>query len=311
MEKLLVVCGPTATGKTQAGVRLAKKFGGEIVSADSRQVYRGMDIGTGKDLSAYGNVPVWMLDVVDPKENFSVADYVVLAKGVIADIWDRKKLPILVGGTGFYIKALVDGIDTLGIPPNFQLRKSYEGKITEELFDILFHLNPEVANSLNSSEKKNKPRLIRKIEIEQWGLEKMVGGGMRDKRSLSLWDKDTLLVGLIASPQTLRERINKRIDGWIEEGVEDELVKLLAQGVSWDSQSMNAIGYRLWRSYFEDKVTKEEVIRKWKQDEWQYAKRQITWFKRDKRINWFDITQDGWNKKVEEKVGEWYNESSD
>ena len=142
MNRLLVICGPTATGKTALAINLAKNFKGEIVSADSRQVYKGMDIGTGKDLPKFSifnfqfsidkkqigyflleEVPVWLYDVVEPDYRFNVADYVECASRVIQDIWQRKKLPILVGGTGFYIKALIDGIETLGVPPDWKLRE--------------------------------------------------------------------------------------------------------------------------------------------------------------------------------------------
>lgn len=325
MNKLLVICGPTATGKTSLGIKLAKKFNGEIVSADSRQIYRGMDIATGKDLPAsaklkaksgqrlvpyrFNDVPVWMLDIVEPTESFSVADYCAFAYRVIDDILKRGKLPVIVGGTGFYIKALIDGIDTLDVPPNPELRKAYENRGVEELFNVLFHLDPETANNLNLSDKRNKVRLLRKIEIAQSTRKAATMNRTRLPARQVIVAKKVLFVGLTASPEILRERINKRIDEWIEQGAEDEVVRLLASGVPWDAQSMNAIGYRQWKSYFEGKAEKEEIIGIWKTDEWQYVKRQLTWFKRDQRINWFDITDNSWLVKVEELVRNWYNES--
>lgn len=315
MGKLLVICGPTATGKTELGVALAKKIGGEIVSADSRQVYKGMDIGTGKDLPKnskfksqnfrvghymFSGIPVWLMDVVDPKESFSVADYVKLASSVIKGIWSRGKLPIIVGGTGLYIKAIVDGIETLGVPPNPELRVAYSKKTTDELFDILFHLSPETANSLNSSERRNKQRLIRRIEIASHNPHQIPVSHLPPPISI-------LMIGLVAPRDVLTRRIEERVDNWIGEGVQQEVINLLAKGVSWDSQAMAAIGYREWRLFFEGKETLGEIVEKWKKDEWRYSKRQLTWFKKDKRINWFDVTDKGWEEKLEREVRKWYN----
>ncbi len=313
--KLLVICGPTATGKTQLGVRLAKKFDGEMVSVDSRQVYRGMDIATGKDLPKnstyqklknsklgyylFDSIPVWMLDVVEPTHSFSVAEYHERAHKVIEDIWKREKLPILVGGTGLYVKAMIDGIDTLGVPPHPQLRAAYEKKSAEELFNILFHLSPDTANTLNVSERKNKQRLIRKIEIAQMGVKEVSGKKWKNLK--------VVMIGLVCSYNILRQRIERRIEKWVIKGAEDEVMKLLGSGVGWNFQAMNALGYRQWKPYFEGKSKKEEVVERWKVDEWHYARRQLTWFKRDKRIQWFDVTKKRWEEDVEKKVQAWYN----
>lgn len=325
MQKLLVICGPTGTGKTALGIKLARKFAGEIVSADSRQVYRGLDIATGKDKTEnfkcqISNVKwrnrklkywktedgakIWLVDVVEPTEKFSIATYQQLATLVLSNIWQRGSLPIVVGGTGLYIKALVDGIDTINVPPNPQLRSAYAGKDAEELFDILLHLDPEGTGKLNSSERKNKQRLIRRIEIAQARKNNVVANFPPTPRLRRTGN--ALFVGLTTPHQVLRERIEKRIDQWVVVGAEDEVAALLDHGVGWDSQAMSSIGYREWQPYFEGQSTKKDVIAKWKQNEWQYAKRQLTWFKKDKRINWFDITSPEWEKKVEKLVGDWY-----
>src|SRR3989344_2658803 len=191
MIKLLVICGPTATGKTSLALHLSEVFNGEIISADSRQVYRGMDIGTGKDLPVISNyqfpitnlkkqnigcykikgINVWGYDLVKPNEDFSVGQYIAIAENIIENIHDRKKLPIIVGGTGLYIKGIVDGIPTADIPKNMELRKSLENKDTSELYDNLVSLDPAKALSLNKSDSKNPRRLIRAIEVVKY-LEK-------------------------------------------------------------------------------------------------------------------------------------------
>lgn len=307
--KLLVVCGPTGVGKTSLGIHLAKKFRGEIVSADSRQVYKKLDLGTGKDLEnatkvkdwwEIEGVPLYLVDVAEPDEQFSVAKYTALALSIIGDIAKQDKLPILLGGTGLYLSAIVDGIDTLGISPNEELRKQYQNKTAEELLMILARLDPELANSLNKSEQYNKRRLIRRIEIAQ------TGGKANQKKQQRY---DSLWIGVTCKPETLRERIEKRIDQWVKEGAEDEVRTLLEQGISWESQSMSALGYRQWQDYFEGDATREEVITRWKNEEYQYAKRQLTWFKKDPKILWFDIESPEWRQKVDKAVADWYHGS--
>lgn len=185
MEKLLVICGPTATGKTSVAIHLAKKFNGELVSADSRQVYRKMDIGTGKDLPQNSSfqfpvsslkkqdvgfyvidgIRLWGYDLIDPQNDFNISKYLNIAKDIIEEIWKRDKLPILVGGTGFYIKGIIDGIGTSQIPKDESLRKSLEKKDVEELFEILAQTDSVRSSKLNKSDRNNPRRIIRAIEI--------------------------------------------------------------------------------------------------------------------------------------------------
>lgn len=285
-------------------MEIAKKFNGEIVSADSRQVYKGMDIATGKDLQAYRKVPVHMLDVVDPTQQFSVAKYSELARRALNDVWSRGKLPILVGGTGLYIKALVDGIGTLNVPPDMVLREKYADKTVDELFNILKDISPEKADSMNESDKKNSRRLIRTIEVASHIP-------LPHQHSHFSPSTSVLMIGLTASTDILKQKISERIDKWVKGGAQKETKRLIASGVSWDSQSMNAIGYREWKPYFSGDVGLDEVIAKWKHNEWQYAKRQMTWFKRDKRIQWFDIADVKFEEKVERLVREWYTRTNE
>lgn len=301
-NRLLIICGPTGVGKTDLGIKLAKKFNGEIVSADSRQVYRGLDVATGKGIKGGEGVPIYLLDVVDPRDNFSVAQYYQLATRAIDHIRSAKKIPIIVGGTGLYIKSLLGDIQTLGVPPNQSLRMAYEGKTAAELFMILTRLSPELANSLNESEKSNKQRLIRRIEIAQ-------SAEALQPTAYQPQPDNVLQLALTAPYPILKQRIFDRIDQWVAQGAEKEIKKLLKSGIDWNNQSMSSLGYKEWEPYFKGEKTKEEIIANWKTKEWQYAKRQITWFKKDPTILWFNITDHNYPQNVETVVKNWYNKS--
>ncbi|MEM2145784.1 MAG: tRNA (adenosine(37)-N6)-dimethylallyltransferase MiaA [Candidatus Jordarchaeaceae archaeon] len=339
MRKLLVICGPTATGKTFLALYLAKVFNGEIVSADSRQVYKGMDIGTGKDipknlkikklknfnLAKYylvEGVRVWGYDLVGPKEEFSVAQYVEIARKIIKNILSRGKLPILVGGTGLYIKGVVDGIPTSLVPKNKKLRESLEKKEAEELFEILAGIDPNKAASMNLSDRRNPRRLIRAIEVASHKSKlnerpESTQSTTSMIRIIDAGNTDILFVGLTAPREFLYKRIDKRVRERLRLGLEQEIEKLLRQGVSWDSQAMQSLGYKQWRVYFDrpadsevlkrnEETERKRAIEAWKLVEKQYAKRQMTWFRKDKRIEWFDVGKTGWRKDVEKIVRKWY-----
>ena len=298
MNKILIICGPTGVGKTALAVKLAKKFNGEIVSADSRQVYRGMDIITGKDLS--DEIKIWLLDIAAPDEKFNVADYYKLAWQVITDIWQRGKLPIIVGGTGFYIKAVIEGLGTMGIGPDWKLRNELQGRTVLALQEILVRLDPKRARRINASEKKNPRRLVRAIEIAGSGLT------LEQKRPNPKINK--LFIGLTAPYKTLYERIDQRVDERVRMGAEEEVKKLLAKRYEWGNSVLGTtIGYREWQEYFQGKLSKEEVIKKWQFAEHNYARRQMTWFKKRPGIKWFDIEKGGWQEKVEKLVKSWYS----
>jgi len=351
MKKLLVICGPTATGKTKLALHLAKKFDGELVSADSRQVYRGMNIGTGKDLPEkaqyrISNIPttpsqtrflssqsglrgaskyrnkkvayyivdglnIWGYDLIDPKKEFSVSHYSKFAGKILEDIYSRNKLPILVGGTGLYIKAVVDGIETSVVPKNQNLRDVLEKYSTDDLYEKLSELDSIRSASLNVSDKNNPRRLIRAIEVAQYKL-----GDQKNVAKLSMnrfIDSDTkvFFLGLKNDFEILKKRISKRVQKRISEGIEDEIRSLLSSGVTWQMQSMTSLGYRQFREYFEGKISEEEAIKKWQSEEVKYAKRQLTWFKKDKRINWFEAGTEKDLKSVEKEVKKWYDEKDD
>lgn len=321
MNQLLVICGPTATGKTSLALSLAKKFNGEIVSADSRQVYRGMDIGTGKDLpkgarlnkslfSAYGyyeidGIKIWGYDLADPRREFSVAQYLNVAHKIIGDIAKRGKLPILVGGSGLYIKGVVDGIPTANIPKNKHLRRNLEKRNVNELFETLANLDSTKAASLNSSDRKNPRRLIRAIEIAQYQLTKR---NIPARHSIGNFF-EVLFVGLKSSQSTSMDKIRLRVNDRVRDGVKDEVRKLLKMGVKWEDQSMMSLGYGVWRDNFEGEVPENVVADEWARAEEKYAKRQMTWFKKDGRIKWFDITGAGYPENVENLVEKWYSKA--
>jgi len=328
MNKTLIICGPTASGKTALARRLAKKFNGELVSADSRQIYRGMDIGTGKDVSGrskikgkglkiklknqtYELIPydldgvlLWLCDVVDPQEEFSVAQYQLLASAVIRDIRKRGKLPIGVGGTGLYIKSLISPIETSHIPPNKNLRKYLYNFSVSHLQTILRKNDPAVLEAMNQSDCQNPRRLIRKIEITGYLMHKNVKV-VQDQKI----NEDRLLIGLTAPHPFLYKRIDARVDKRIKEGIIGEIQTLLKRGYTWDLPSMNTFGYKEWKDYIISSHTTSllpHVIERWKWDEHGYARRQMTWFKKMKGIEWVDIVKEDWQQTVEVKVAKWY-----
>ncbi|MFH0749414.1 MAG: tRNA (adenosine(37)-N6)-dimethylallyltransferase MiaA [Candidatus Gottesmanbacteria bacterium] len=297
MNKVLIICGPTATGKTAVAVKLAKKFNGELVSADSRQVYRGMNIGTGKDTMSLQGIPIWMYDVVNPDESFNVSQYQILAAQVIAGIMKRGKLPIIVGGTGLYIKSLISSFDGAGVGPDEALRKKLSTYSLSALQKMLQDVGKELWDVMNVSDRQNPRRLIRKIEIAH---------GTKQEQPVKKIPYDVCQIGLRMDSIALYKRIDERVMRRVEEGVEQEIRILLQKGYRWDLPSMSGLGYRQWKAYVDKTNTKEEVIERWKFDEHGYARRQMTWFRADKTIHWFDAAKRGIDKEIESAVTSWY-----
>lgn len=307
MNKLLIICGPTATGKTKLALQLADKFNGELISADSRQVYTGMDIVTGKDKPKY--IKVWGYDLVDPKQEFSVAHYEAFASKKIAEIQRRNKLPILIGGTGFYIKAVIDGIDTMYIPKDSQLREKLATNSREDLLNELKKTDPQKAESLNESDAKNPARLIRAIEIANYAKNHNI-----DKKPKQQYD--SLFIGIKSTKRAAIDAIAARVDKRIEEGAVEEVKSLLANGVGWEDQSMKGLGYRQLKPFIEGEVSLDQARADWIAQELKYAKRQMTWFRKDERVNWFDPTSSRFAglrgagifyREVEDYVRKWHN----
>jgi len=289
--KIIVILGPTASGKSDVAVKLSKKFSGEVISADSRQVYKGLNIGTGKvTKKEMGGIPHHLLDVANPKNAFSVVKFKKLAEKVIDDIVDRKKVPIIAGGTGFYIQAIVDDITFPEVPPDENLREKLAKKSTTELFKILKKLDPRRAREIDS---KNPHRLIRAIEIAtHLGSVPHLEVGLPS-------EYDVLQIGIKTNDSKLKERIHQRLLARLRVGMVAEVKRLHECGLSWKRMEALGLEYRFLSRYLRKKITKDEMIEKLNTAIWQYARRQKTWFKRDKRIKWFTLAE---IKKMEKEV---------
>ena len=295
MRKLLIICGPTATGKTALAEKLAKKFNGEIVSADSRLVYKGLDIITGKDVPK--DIPIHLIDIVEPDYIFNVGEYFNLALRVINKINASGKLPILVGGTGLYIRSIIRPLNKINIPPNEKLRKELEKLSREDLIEKLKNINPQKWQSMNNSDKQNPRRLIRAVEIFL----------SRQKREKTDYPEfDYLIIGLSAKKETLKKIIDQRVEERIRKGAADEAKNVLKKYNNPKLPAISSTGLRQLKEYFKGKESWEIAVNKWKLAEYQYAKRQLTWFKKEKDINWFDVENANFNFRIEALVLKWY-----
>ncbi len=277
--KVLIILGPTASGKSALAVKLAKRLSGEIISADSRQVYRGLDIGSGKITKAeMKGVPHHLLDIVSPQKSFSVARYQKLANQKIKEILKRGKLPIICGGTGFYLQAIVDGITFPKVAPNKKLRAELARNPPTELFKILEKLDPARSRNID---RANPHRLIRAIEIAQ------ALGKVPNHEDSPRGDYDFVQIGLNPEPEILKQKIKTRLAKRLKQGLIKEVQNLHNQSkLSWSKLEALGLEYRFVALYLQGKFTKKELVEKLNTEIWHYAKRQMTWFKRDQRINW-------------------------
>jgi len=276
-NKVIVILGPTASGKSDLAVKLAKKFNGEIVSADSRQAYKGLDIGSGKiTKKEMMGVSHYLLNVANPKRKFTVSQFQKLAIKKIQKIQGGNKLPFLVGGTGFYIQSVVDGIYIPEVKPNWLLRKKLAKKSSSELFLLLKTLDPKRAFIID---KKNPVRLIRAIEIVE-ATKKPVPPIIRDAKF------ETLQIGIRKSSKQLQSAIRKRLVKRLNQGMITEVRRLHRHGLSFKRLEELGLEYRFIAWYLQQKITYQEMIEKIQKESEYFSKRQITWFKRDKRINW-------------------------
>lgn len=326
---LLVICGPTATGKTALGLYLAKLLNGEIISSDSRQVYKGLDVGTGKDIPRSSklivqnkrlhikentlhigyrlknNIPIWLVDIVSPDYVFNVGEYAKFAQIIIDDMYSRKKLPIIVGGTGLYIQSILDPLMHISIPPDTDLRRKLALYDTDKMREYLNSLDETKWKKMNQSDRRNPRRLARAIEIALW----------RKKTSHDRFTSQTrqfysLLIGLTASLPLLKQLISIRIKNRVEHGFIREVRQQISNGNKWNLPALSATGYKQSKLFIEGHISMGEMTRQWQTAEYRYAKRQLTWFKRDKRIQWFDIGKPDIYQKIEDIVRKWYTAST-
>lgn len=267
---IVVVCGPTATGKSDYAVALAKEIGGEVISADSRQVYRGLDIGSGKITpKEMRGVPHYLLDVASPRQIFSVAQFQEKAGKVIGDIIKRGNVPIICGGTGFYIDALIHGTDFPAVPPNKLLRKKLSAQTAQENFRYLQTLDPDRAETVD---RYNNVRVIRAIEIAlALGTVPKV---TRTKKYEVEWHY------LDFPDDVLRKRIHDRLIKRIKQGMAAEVRALHENGLSWKRLEALGLEYRYLALYLQKKLSKQDMLTQLEYAIWHYAKRQRTWFKK-------------------------------
>lgn len=283
-QKVIVIVGPTASGKTAVSIELAKKINGEIISADSMQVYKCMDIGTAKpSIDEQDGIKHYLLDIVYPYELFNVAKYKELATNAIEEILKKKKIPIIVGGTGLYINTLVNGIEFIDINKDEeytkQLMNRYENEGAESLFEELLKIDPESANVI---EKNNIRRVIRALEIYK------VTGKTKsqiDKESIKETKYDYRIFGIEWDRNELYDRINSRVDLMFQNGLVDE-VKSIIQEYDISNTAIQGLGYKEVIEYLNGNIQYDEMVDLIKRETRHYAKRQLTWFKRDKRIEW-------------------------
>ena len=290
-NKLLIISGPTAVGKTESSLTLAKKLNGEIINADSMQVYKGMDIGTAKlPENEREGIPHHLFDIVEPTIDYDVATYASEVKKVIADIHKRGKLPMLVGGTGFYIQAVLYDIDFNSQPPDEDYRKelaeiaSKNGN--DHLFEMLKKVDPESCEIIH---KNNTKRVIRALEYYHTTGEKISIHNKKQREKPSPYDFHYAVLTL--PREVLYERIDKRVDIMMEAGLVDEVKTLMASGVSRDNTSMQGLGYKEIAAYLESECSLDEAVNILKRDTRHFAKRQLTWFKREREVTYYDKSQ--------------------
>lgn len=287
--KLIVILGPTATGKSDVAVHLAQKYGGEVVSADSRQVYKGLDLGTGKiTKSEMKRVPHHLLDVVSPKQQYTVTNFVQDTHKAIEQIYKNKRIPILVGGTGQYIDTLVHGLEVPNVPPNKKLRTQLEKQTAEKLFSLLQKKDSARAKTIDAH---NKRRLIRALEI----IEALGKVPVTKKKSVYT----TLFIGLTLPKERLYKNIHKRLIKRLKLGLVAEVQNLHKHGLSWRRMEELGLEYRYLSRFLQKKTTRQEMLTQLEFEIQHYAKRQMTWFQRNKDIVWFNPKEP---KKIQKTV---------
>ena len=288
-KPLIILAGPTAVGKTALSIRLAKETGAEIISADSMQVYRGMDIGSAKiTKEEMAGVPHYLVDVLEPEEDFNVVRFQNMAKDAAAEIWSKGKIPLVVGGTGFYIQALLYDIDFTENDGDESYRRELEKKASDEqgaleLYEMLRNTDPKSAQEIHP---RNIKRIIRALEFYRQTGKKISEHNETQRQKESPYNYAYFVLNDERS--RLYERIDRRVDLMMEQGLLEEVRALRERGVRKDSTAMQGLGYKELYAYLDGEYPLDEAVRIIKRDTRHFAKRQITWFKREKNVVWAD-----------------------
>ena len=304
MIKILVIVGPTASGKSDLAVRLALEFNGEIISADSRQVYRGLNIATGKITEKeMRGIPHHCLDIADPKKRFTIIDWKNKAEKAIVNIHARGKLPIICGGTGFYINAIVNNTDFPSVKTDNKLRAKLANKSAGIIFEMLKKIDPIKADSMNESDRKNPRRLIRAIEIaKSRGFDRS-----KQNKNSKIINKpkskyNYQIIGIDLPKEELKEHIRARAIDRINRGMIGEARRLHSNGLSFKRMREIGLEYRYLADFLQEKITKGQLIETIITKDWQYARRQMTWWRRNKKIKWFDSRENTAISKVVNQI---------
>lgn len=298
----MVLIGPTAVGKTKLSIELAKKFNGEIISGDSMQIYKGMDIGTAKiTKEEMEGIPHHLIDIIDPDDSFSVAEFQKLVREKISEITKRGKIPFIVGGTGLYIQAVLYDYQfeetKTDLDYRRQMEKAAEVEGAEALHQQLMQIDPIAAEKIPY---QNVRRVIRALEIHHVTGKKASEWQKEQQKELLY---DAAIIGLTMDRELLYSRINERVDKMIEQGLLEEVKGFYEQNLR-DCQSIQAIGYKEIYKYFEDLSTLEEAVEELKQNSRRYAKRQFTWFRNKMGVQWFNMTECVKNNNIQKKIEE-------
>ncbi|KAB7708131.1 tRNA (adenosine(37)-N6)-dimethylallyltransferase MiaA [Bacillus aerolatus] len=301
-EKLIVLIGPTAVGKTTLSIHLAKRFGGEIISGDSMQIYKGMDIGTAKVTpEEMDGIPHHLIDIKEPDEPFSAAEFQQLVRQKITEITNKGALPIIVGGTGLYIQSVICDYQFSETGSDLQLRAELEREAERSgktaLYEKLVHIDSEAAAAIHPN---NVRRVIRALEIYYTTGKKMSHQQMKNSSELLY---ETALIGLTMERELLYSRINERVDKMMAEGLLEEVGELWRKGIR-SGQAVQAIGYKELFGYLRGEESLESAVEQLKQNSRNYAKRQLTWFRNKMQVDWFDLSDE------EQRMGK-INEISD
>jgi tRNA dimethylallyltransferase len=285
-ERMITILGPTASGKTPLAASLAKEIGGEIISADSRQVYRRMDIGTGKDLEDYGDIPYHLIDIAEPGTKYNLFQYQQDFFDAYNNIIGRGKIPILCGGTGLYIEAVLKGYQLSPVPQNPELRKRLEDKTLDELTQMLVELKQQNGSNMhNKTDVDSCQRAIRAIEIETYNLQHPV-----PRRELP--PVDSVIIGVNIDREARRQKITNRLKARLEGGMVDEVRSLLNEGIPAEDLIYYGLEYKFVTEYVTGQTTYDEMFQRLEIAIHQFAKRQMTWFRGMERrgftIHWID-----------------------